>query len=115
MSPSTEWQNFWESVKTIVPLYAAYAIGAAVVSFCKYLERHCGKEPFSLSKLLAGLMCAVVYGLTLVFAALWLTKGNHLCAMFVMFEGVYRGRKWMDTIIDSVIDRYFKGGIKHGN
>ena len=90
-------------------------IASLIISLCGYIERHWKKEPFSLAKLITGLVSDLVYGMTLVLGALWLSRNNHICAMFVLFVGLSRGRKWADDLIDKILwQRYGQGGY-YGN
>ena len=83
---------------------------SVIISLCGYLERHWKKEPFNLAKLITGLVSDLVYGMTLVLGALWLSGGNHICAMFVLFVGLSRGKKWADNMIDKILwQRYGQG------
>ena len=95
-----EWNNAWASLQKILILYVPYMIASLIISLCGYLERHWKKEPFSLAKLITGLVSDLVYGMTLVLGALWLSGRNHICAMFVLFVGLARGKKWADNMID---------------
>ena len=106
-----EWNNAWESFQRILLIYVPYMFASMVISFCGYIERHWKKEPFSLAKLITGIISDVVYGMTLVLGALWLSQNNHVCAMFVLFVGLSRGRKWADDLIDKILwQRYGQGG-----
>lgn len=106
-----EWNNSWESLQKILILYVPYMIASLIISLCGFLERHWKKEPFSLAKLITGLISDLVYGMTLVLGALWLSGGNHICAMFVLFVGLARGKKWADSMIDKILwQRYGQGG-----
>lgn len=104
----SQLENHIEELKNIIPI----AIGILCVSFCKYLERHRGREAFSWAKLLAGMFRDLVWGLTLMCGALWLSHGNHYCAMFVACVGVLRGYKWTAEIIDATICNHF--GVERG-
>lgn len=103
-----EWQSFWDSVTGIVPMCASYMLGIIVVSLSKYFERHKGKEAFSWVKLIIGLFRDVVWGLTLMCGALWLSHGNHYCTAFVVSLGVLRGYKWSSDTIDTILYDHFK-------
>lgn len=106
-----EWNNAWESLQKVLIIYVPYMVASMIVSVCGYIERHWKKEPFSLAKLITGLVSDMVYGMTLVFGALWLSRNNHICAMFVLFVGLARGRKWADDLIDKILwQRYGQGG-----
>lgn len=110
-----EWQSAWDSVQRVIMIYIPYVIASLVVSFCGFIERHWKKEPFSPAKLITGLFSDLIYGLTLVFGALWLSRGNHICAMFVLFVGLARGRKWADNLIDKILWQRYGQGSYYGN
>ena len=111
----SEWNNAWESLQKILIIYVPYMIASVIISLCGYIERHWKKEPFSLAKLITGLVSDLVYGMTLVLGALWLSRNNHICAMFVLFVGLARGRKWADDLIDKILwQRYGQGGYYNG-
>jgi len=106
----SEWNNAWESAQKVLIIYIPYVIASLVISICGYVERHWRKEPFSAVKLIAGVLSDMVYGMTLVLGALWLSNGNHICAMFVLFIGLSRGKKWADNVIDRILwNRYGNG------
>lgn len=111
----SEWNNAWESLQKILIIYVPYMAASLIISLCGYIERHWKKEPFSLAKLITGLVSDLVYGMTLVLGALWLSRNNHICAMFVLFVGLSRGRKWADDLIDKILwQRYGQGGYYSG-
>lgn len=111
----SEWNNAWESLQKILIIYVPYMAASLIISICGYIERHWKKEPFSLAKLITGLVSDLVYGMTLVLGALWLSRNNHICAMFVLFVGLSRGRKWADDLIDKILwQRYGQGGYYSG-
>ncbi len=111
----SEWNNAWESLQKILIIYVPYMAASLIISVCGYIERHWKKEPFSLAKLITGLVSDLIYGMTLVLGALWLSRNNHICAMFVLFVGLSRGRKWADDLIDKILwQRYGQGGYYSG-
>jgi len=111
----SEWNNACDSLQKILILYVPYMMASLIISLCGYLERHWKKEPFNLAKLIVGLVSDLIYGMTLVLGALWLSGGNHICAMFVLFVGLSRGKKWADNIIDKILwQRYGQGGYYGG-
>lgn len=111
----SEWNNAWESLQKILIIYVPYMAASLIISVCGYIERHWKKEPFSLAKLITGLVSDLIYGMTLVLGALWLSRNNHICAMFVLFVGLSRGRKWADDLIDKILwQRYGQGGYYGG-
>ena len=111
----SEWNNAWESLQKILIIYVPYMAASMIISLCGYIERHWKKEPFSLAKLITGLVSDLVYGMTLVLGALWLSRNNHICAMFVLFVGLSRGRKWADDLIDKILwQRYGQSGYYSG-
>ena len=111
MMSQSEWNNAWESLQKILIIYVPYMAASLIISVCGYIERHWKKEPFSLAKLITGLISDLIYGMTLVLGALWLSGGNHICAMFVLFVGLSRGKKWADSMIDKILwQRYGQGG-----
>ena len=111
----SEWNNAWESLQKILIIYVPYMAASLIISICGYIERHWKKEPFSLAKLITGLVSDLIYGMTLVLGALWLSRNNHICAMFVLFVGLSRGRKWADDLIDKILwQRYGQSGYYSG-
>lgn len=111
-----EWNNAWDSFIRAITIYLPYVFFSLIISIYSYIEKHWGKKSFSLAKFATGLISDVIYGLTLVFGALWLSKNNHICAMFVLFIGLSRGRKWADRIIDQILwQRCGQGGSYQDN
>lgn len=111
----SEWNNAWSSLQKILILYVPYMIASLIISLCGYIERHWKKEPFNLAKLITGLVSDLIYGMTLVLGALWLSGGNHICAMFVLFVGLSRGKKWADNMIDKILWQRYGQGAYFGN
>ena len=102
-----EINNFWDTLKIILPVFLAYALFGAVVSMCRFFERHFHKEPFHLSKLIIGNIRDVAWTLALAAGALWLSHGNHFCCLFAVIIGSLKGYRWTSQIIDAAIYKYF--------
>ena len=115
MMSQSEWNNAWESLQKILIIYVPYMAASLIISVCGYIERHWKKEPFSLAKLITGLVSDLIYGMTLVLGALWLSRNNHICAMFVLFVGLSRGRKWADDLIDKILWQRYGQGSYYGS
>ena len=98
-----EWQSFWETVRGVLPVYFAYALGSLVLSFCTFLDRHYGKEAFSLAKLILGMFRDMVWGLVLMCGGMWVGHNNHYLTAFIVSIGVLRGYRWTFDLIDAVL------------
>ena len=98
-----EWQSFCDSAKGVLPIYIGYAIGSLVLSFCTFLDRHYGKEAFSLAKFLIGMFRDLVWGLVLMCGGMWVGHNNHYLTAFIVSIGVLRGYRWTFDVIDTVL------------
>ena len=98
-----EWQSFCESVTSVLPMYMAYALGTLVLSFCTFLDRHYGKEAFSLAKFLIGMFRDLVWGTVLMCGGMWIGHCNHYLTAFIVSIGVLRGYRWTFDVIDTVL------------
>lgn len=98
-----EWQSFWETVRRVLPIYFAYALGSMVLSFCTFLDRHYSKEAFSLAKLILGMFRDMVWGLVLMCGGMWVGHNNHYLTAFIVSIGVLRGYRWTFDLIDAVL------------
>lgn len=102
-----EWTSFIDSIRKTVMLYAPYILVSLCITVCRYIDTHYGKHSFVFSKLILGAFSEVIYGMTLVTCTLWLTKGDNVAALAVLFVGGYRGRKWMDNTVDCFLKKRY--------
>jgi len=102
-----EINNFWDSLKVILPVFIAYAIFGGVVSMCRFFERHYHKEPFKLSKLIIGNIRDIAWTIALVAGALYFSHGNHMFCLCATVIGSLKGYRWTSQIVDSAIYKYF--------
>ena len=99
----SEWQSFCDSVREVLPVFVGYAIGSLVLSFCTILDRHYGKETFSLAKFLIGMFRDLVWGMVLMCGGMWVGHNNHYLTAFIVSIGVLRGYRWTFDVIDAVL------------
>ena len=99
----SEWQSFCDSVREVLPVFVGYAIGSLVLSFCTFLDRHYGKETFSLAKFLIGMFRDLVWGMVLMCGGMWVGHNNHYLTAFVVSIGILRGYRWTFDVIDAVL------------
>lgn len=112
----SEWNNAWDSMQKALILYIPYIFVSVVMSLCQFIEKHWGKEPFSLVKMTTGLINNLFFTLMLYFGTSWLTNGNKHAIMFVVIFGTFQGKEWADKAIKRILwDRYRSGYGGYGD
>jgi len=106
----SEWNDAWDSFQKIMIVYIPYIFVSVVMSLCQFVEKHWKKEPFSLAKMITGLINNLFFTLMLYFGTSWMTNGNKHAIMFVVIFGTFQGKEWADKAIKRILmNRYGSG------